>query len=201
MISMKSHAIQRTKQYLIDLMGSAFFSGKIHWDSVDTFNSLPLVWSDQDQDEDNFWRREIRGCLLVHRQHFYGCRLSICAESGNSDRACYRLSPLKVPVKLDDANRIVFPMKQKFDVSLADLNMGADDHSAYSYYHAFADSQEKYPQGSAFHILKFILDTDIVVAYAAGLFDDLIYEKTTQIPYVGDLHYVPVFEVGEKNGN
>lgn len=192
-----SYTMQRTKQYLIDLLNGVFFSGRVHWDSVDVFNSLPVVLSDQDSEGD-YLRKEVRAGLLVHRRHYYGCRLSICAETGYSDRVCYRLSPLKTPVKLDDANRIVFPMKNKFDISLSDLNLGADDHSAYCYYNASMSEDGERFQSSVFSVLKFILDTDIVVSYIPELFDSLQYEKTTQIPLLGDIHYTPVFGVSGK---
>ena len=198
MIKATSHNVKRTQQYLIDLYNGTFFSDKIHWDSVDLFNSLPVISSEDDTEGDNYLRKEIRGALLVHKRFFYGCCLSVCAESGVTDRVCYRLSPLSNAIKLDESNRVVLPMKHKFDVSFSDLNMGADDMGAYCYYNGTPVLDSGSSQSSVFSILKFTLDADIVVAYVPEIFDTLTYDATTHIPLVGDAHHASVFSV-EKN--
>lgn len=175
-----------TKKYIINLLNSLLFSNTLCWDGEDQYDYLPILHTDEDE------HLEQRAALLVHKKYPLALRLvvsTLTEEDGK--KVCYRLRSITEDVYVDDMNKTVRPFDTlNLDFAIADLNLMVKDDASLSFHDFFGKSTNR-----IFNLLKFLLDSDLVILRDPKVFADIILEDGTMPPVSSDLHFDPVFEV------
>jgi hypothetical protein len=191
----KNHMEKITKKYIIDFLNSLFFSNTVLWDGTDQFNELPIFGAYND----NEFREEQRGALLINIKTAKALRIAITALEGSQQQVCYRISGLSAPLKVDEGKKIYYPFDGHIvDLSIADLNLGHYDSTSYSFF------DNTTPDGAIsnqrlFTLLKHCIDSMFVTIDNPDIFNDLTGAVTSSPPVPSDPHYKLVFGVGDGN--
>lgn len=176
-----------TKKYILDLLNLTFFGEELNWDSVELYNSAPLL----DSEEEGYNKREQRGVVLVHKRKPFCMGLIITVIDEGKQSVCYRLFSIKETLKVIDGDKERTFTPSEFldiDLSIADTNLGFSDPSSCSF------CNNKNTKFGLWSLLKFILDSNICTT------DDLPYDKAfladlrTWPPLAGDIHFSPIYE-------
>lgn len=188
---MSDRIVKMTKRYIIDLLNSLCFSNTVSWDGVDNYNSFPLFSSGNESDP-----QEQRGFFLVDTRKPVALRVLITMQDVSMFKVCYRIKNIPSAIQFDNPTKICYPMSSSvgIDFSIADLNVGVEEVGAYS----FSDNttvDHIASQDRLFNLVKFILNSALVVKEDPDLFSDMLNELASQIPQAGDIHYKPVYEV------
>lgn len=175
-----------TKKYLINLLNSLLFSNTLCWDGEDQYDYLPILQTNEDEG------LEQRAALLVHKKLPLALKLIVSVVSEDTcKKVCYRLKSITEDIYVDAVNKTVRPFDTlELDFSIADLNLSVRDDSSLSFHDFFGKSS-----GRIFSLLKFLLDSDLIVLRDPKLFADLVVEDGSYPPVSSDLHFDPVFEV------
>jgi len=179
-----------TKKYIIDYLNALLFSNKALWDGDDQFNELPIFYS---SNEDGY-RVEQRGALFVNKRTSRALRLSVVATESVVQGACYRLTGLPEPIRIDEGKNLFYPLDASIDVTIADLNLGINDVSSYS----FADNTKNeghITNKRLFAILDHMINSVFICIDSEAMFKDLINASLSLPPVPSEAHYKPVFGV------
>lgn len=184
------NSLSVTKCYIIDLFNDVFFSNMVNWGGVDKYNELPILAIDA-----NFVSgdREYRSCLLVNNSVPTALRCIVTAEKGNCQKVCYRVSGINSQLELDTPKKKLYPQQpgSNIDFSMAHLNVGVVDRTAYTFYSKYA-SDVVPESGLVFNLLKFILSSDVYIHEEPEIFTDLVSDLCVP-PIPGDDHYKLVY--------
>ena len=184
-----SDIVKITKRYVLDFLNALFFSRTVSWDGDDQYNQLPILASNEEEGK----REEQRGVLLVHKKYTYSVRVLLSVVEDSSQKICYRISNIKDKIVLDSPRKVCSPLEvPDLDFSIADLNLGIQEASAYS----FADLGDR-GSSRVFSLLSFLLESYPVVYDDPSLFDDIKMDQESWPPYSGDVHYRPIYGVSE----
>ena len=179
-----------TKKYIIDYLNALLFANTVLWDGDDQFNELPIFYS---SNEDGY-RIEQRGALFVNKHTLKALRISVVAVESTVQSACYRITGLPEPIRIDEGKSLYYPLEAGIDVTIADLHLGINDVSSYS----FADNTKN--EGSItnkrlFSILSHIISSVFISIDSEDIFKDLINSQFSLPPVPSEPHYKPVFGV------
>jgi len=184
---MHSHIKLLTKKYLIDYLNALCFGETLTWDGVDSYNSMVLLSSE----DDNGTHTEQRGALFVHKKFPMALRLLVTAVESSKQQICYRLTGIEDKISIDDPKKVVHPNEYlTLDYSIADLNLGIHDVSSYSFC-----SNVKKSDNSMFKLLSFVIDSAFVVKDDFKVYESLLNESLSYPPLSDDIHYSPLFGV------
>jgi hypothetical protein len=175
-----------TKKYVINLLNSLIFSNTLCWDGEDQYNYLPILHTDEDE------KLEQRAALLVHKKYPLALRLIVSVlNEEDGKKVCYRLKSITDDIYVDAMNKTVRPFDTlNLDFAISDLNLAVRDDSALSFHDFYGRST-----GRIFSLLKFLLDSDLIVFRDPKVFADIILADGTTPPVSSDMHFDPVFEV------
>ena len=185
-MSYSSNVVILTKKYIIDLLNALVFSNTLSWEEEDQFDYLPILHTDEDEN------LEQRAALLVHKKYPLALRMIISfVDDGDIKRVCYRLKNITSDIYVDDMNKTVRPFDSlNLDFSISDLNLSVKDDSSMSFHDFYGKSSAR-----IINLLKFLLESDLVLLRDPKVFADIILEEGTIPPLSSDLHFDPVFEV------
>lgn len=175
-----------TKKYIIDLLNLLFFSNTITWEDEDQFNYLPSL----QRNEEDFLDQ--RAALLVHKKYPWAVRLIISViHEESTTKVCYRIKSIDKEIYIDDLNRTVLPFDVlNLDFSICDLNLAVKDNSSLIFHDFLGKSSSR-----AINLLKFLLDSDLVILREFEVFSSLLLDDGNLPPISSDLHFNPIFEV------
>jgi len=160
--------IKITKKYIIDYLNALCFENTISWAGCDQVNEMPL-FTDED---DGGQKQEQRGALLVHKRYPHAFRMLITIAETAKQQVCYRITDIKKQIKLDDPNRKVIPFSDMhLDLSIADLNLGLEEVSSYSFCDNINGNKDR-----IISLLKFLLDCFVIVVEEKNIFEDLLLD-------------------------
>lgn len=184
--------VKLTKKYIVDFLNALCFSNTISWDGDDQFNEFPIFSTETEERR----REEQRGALLVHNKYAWALRVLVTVIEDTKQQVCYRITGLKNLVKLDNPERVCVPFDAlDIDFSIADLNLGMQEPSSYS----FADNiTADINRARIFSLLRFLLDSSLIASDDKELFEGLLIDTLSFPPFSGDGHYVPVYGVQVK---
>jgi len=190
---MNPRMVQITKKYILDTLNSLFFSNTVMWDGIDQFNQLPILTSENDKN----YHYEQRGALLIHKDRFTAFRAVITVQEQSHFAACYRVANIKEPIKVLLTENLVkettiFPLHYPIDVSVSDGSVGVKAYSAVSFFNNI-DSNDSI----AFKLVPLLLNSYLIAYEDRSVFEDLLEDSRSQIPYPGDEHYSPIFSKRE----
>ena len=185
-MSYSPNVIILTKKYIIDLLNALLFANTLSWEEDDQYNYLPILHTDEDE------KLEQRVALLVHKKYPLALRLIVSVVTEKDiRRVCYRVRNIKKDVYVDDMNKTVRPFDTlNLDFSISDLNLSVKDDSSLAFHDFYGKSASR-----IFSLLKFLLDSDLVILRDPKVFADVILEEGTIPPVSSDRHFDPVFEV------
>lgn len=175
-----------TKKYIIDLLNSLLFANTLSWEDEDQYDYLPILHTDEDE------QLEQRAALFVHKKYPLALRVIVSSLiEGDTKKVCYRLKNIVKDIYVDDMNKTVRPFDSlNLDFAIADLNLSVKDDSSLSFHDFYGKSSAR-----IFNLLKFLLESDLVLLRDPKVFADVLLEEGTAPPISSDLHFNPVFEV------
>lgn len=193
--AMDSYTVKLTKKYIIDLLDTLIFSKTILWDGVDQFNEMPIFRSSLEEGQ----HIEQRGALFVNKKTCRALRVLVTAQETVTQKVCYRITGLNKSLRVDDGKRLFYPFEAvSIDLSLADLNLGMRDTSAYS----FADNTHKNKDvtlSRLFSVLGHLINSRLIIIEKEELFSDLLESVESLPPMPDDPHFRLVFGVKEQS--
>lgn len=178
-----------TKKYIIDYLNALCFENTVSWCGCDQYNEMPIFHEEEEEGQ----KQEQRGALLVHKRFPHAIRMLITVKESIKQQVCYRVADIKNQIKLDDPNKKVIPFAGLVvDFSIADLNLGLEDVSSYSFCDNINGSKDRIVS-----LLKFILNCSVIGMDEKSIFEDLLLDMASQIPVPGDSHYKPIYGVAQ----
>jgi len=183
----KGQIIKITKKYIIDYLNALCFESTVSWCGCDQYNEMPIFYEEEEEGQ----KQEQRGALLVHKRFPHALRCLISTKEDTKQQVCYRIINIKKQIKLDDPNRKVIPFAGLVvDFSIADLNLGLEDVSSYSFCDNINGSNNR-----IINLLKFLLNCFVIVLDERKFFEDLLKDMISFPPIAGDQHYKPIYGV------
>ena len=190
-IAANAHIEKITKKYILDYLNALLFSNTVLWDGDDQYNELPIFYSSNETG----LRIEQRGGLFVDKKTSKALRLSVAVLESATSKACYRISSLKEPYRIDEGNRLYYPLENAIvDVSVSDINLGSKDPSSYS----FCDNTDEtgaISNARLVALLRHVIGSAFLAIDDEELFKDLANDPLSYPPVPSDPHYKPVFGV------
>lgn len=179
--------IKITKKYIIDYLNALCFENTVSWAGCDQYNEMPLFSEEEEEGQ----KQEQRGCLLVHKRYPHALRCLVNVKEFIKQQVCYRITDIKKQIKLDDPNRKVLPFAGLVvDFSIADLNLGLEDISSYSFCDNINGNKDR-----IISLLNFLLNCSVIVLDERNIFADLFNDILSFPPIAGDIHYKPIYGV------
>jgi len=185
----KKHMLIVTKRYIIEFLNSLLFANTVLWDGIDQYNELPILSEGSSEQEQ-------RGALLISKSGSTALRLVVTTSTLAQQSVCYRLvSPVK-EVKLPEIHKIFYPFKSaRIDFSIADLNLGKEEVSSYSFCDNTTSNGSITPE-RLFSFLKFLITSDVYTYDYPQEFADIL-DVLSLPPCSTDPQYIPVFGIKE----
>lgn len=187
------HILKITKKYILDHLNAQFFANTVIWDGIDQYNELPILYVTEDKSP----KFEHRGALILSRDRPIALRLLATTVESYRQSICYRVTGIKKPIRIDDYRKIYYPLDHiTIDFSIADLNLGVNEPSSYSFY------DNTSPDGTAknkklFTFLKHLLSSYFIAFDKPSIFEDIMHDLLSFPPVTTDRHYLPIFGVQE----
>jgi len=187
-----SQVVKVTKRYIIDVLNFMLFRGIVGWDGIDQYNSLPIFHSE----EDGPVRIENRGALLIHNKYPWALRLLVTFEDGTNQKVSYRIVAPKNKISVHNPQRVLLPPSNlNLDFSIADVNLGLEDATSYSFFDNF-NSTGEISKEVIFSFLTFLLNAEFFAKQEKEIFEDLLLDTCSFPPSSGDIHYSPIYGAG-----
>jgi hypothetical protein len=185
------HIEKITKKYITDYLNALLFSNVVLWDGVDQFNEMPIFY----ESTETGYRVEQRGGLFVDKRTTRALRMCATAIESNIQKVCYRITSLKEPYRIDEGNRLYYPLDGvAIDVSIADASLGSKDPSSYSFCDN-TDNAGNVTVSRLFAILRHLIGSAFLAIDDQELFKDMINDPLSMPPIPSEAHYKPVFGV------
>jgi len=183
------HINKITKKYVIDMFNALIFSNSVLWDGDDQFNELPIFSTEREGES----REEQRGAIFVSKKTSNAVRLLVSVDVSINQRVCYRVVGLKTPVRIDSDKQLYYPFEgHSLDVSVADLNLGKQDPTSYSFYDNTNPTGE-ISNSRLFTLVSFVTSAAFIALDKKEVFDDLLLDELSIPPAMSSPHYKPVF--------
>jgi len=163
------------------------------WDGIDQYNELPILYVTEDKNP----KFEHRGALLISRDRPVALRILTTTVQSSKQSICYRITGIKKPIRIDDHKKIYYPLESiSMDFSIADLNLGVNEPSSYSFCDNTAQNGAV-KNKKVFALLKYLLASYFISFDKEEIFNDLLHHILSFPPVTTDPHYIPVFGVQE----
>lgn len=183
------HINKITKKYVIDMLNALIFSNSVLWDGDDQFNELPIFSNSRDGDS----REEQRGAVFVSKKSSNALRMLVSVDTSISHRVCYRIVGLKHPVRIDSDKQLYYPFEgHSVDIAVADLNLGKQDPTSYSFYDN-TDPTGEISNSRLFTFVNFVTSAAFIALDNQELFADMLSDELSEPPTNSSPHYKPVF--------